>query len=68
MLKEGKIEIVFEFNGIGDRVIYDAGYFGFLNKEAIGIAALYSYGTWLVIVTGSSLLIGGVITAITCGN
>lgn len=45
MLKEGKIEIVFEFNGIGDRVIYDAGYFGFLNKEAIGIAALYSYGT-----------------------
>ena len=31
--------------------------------------ALYSYGTWLVIVTGWSLLIGVVvIMEITCGN
>ncbi|KAB0392780.1 hypothetical protein E2I00_011032 [Balaenoptera physalus] len=30
-------------------------------KEAVGIAALCSYGTWLVIVTGWSLLIGVVV-------
>ncbi|TKC46937.1 hypothetical protein EI555_012016, partial [Monodon monoceros] len=32
-----------------------------LGEEAIGIAALYSYGTWLVIVTGRSLFIGVVV-------
>lgn len=39
------------------------------SEEAMGIAALYSYGTWLVIVTGWSLLIGVVvIMEITRGN
>lgn len=50
-------------------MIYDTGDSGFFSEEAMGIAALYSYGTWLVIVTGWSLLIGVlVIMEVTRGN
>lgn len=52
LLKDEKLEIIFEFNGIGDWVIYDTGDSGFFSKEAVGVAALYSYGTWLVAITG----------------
>ena len=69
VLKDKEVEIVFEFNGLGDWVVYDTGDSGFFSEEAMGIAALYSYGTWLVIVTGWSLLIGVVvIMEITRGN
>nr|QSJ55842.1 NADH dehydrogenase subunit 6 [Muntiacus muntjak aureus]QSJ55920.1 NADH dehydrogenase subunit 6 [Muntiacus muntjak malabaricus]UDF87482.1 NADH dehydrogenase subunit 6 [Muntiacus vaginalis]QSJ55855.1 NADH dehydrogenase subunit 6 [Muntiacus muntjak aureus]QSJ55868.1 NADH dehydrogenase subunit 6 [Muntiacus muntjak aureus] len=69
VLKDEEVEIVFQFNGLGDWVIYDTGDSGFFSEEAMGIAALYSYGTWLVIVTGWSLLIGVVvIMEITRGN
>nr|QVM19573.1 NADH dehydrogenase subunit 6 [Bos taurus] len=69
VLKGKEVEVVFEFNGLGDWVIYDTGDSGFFSEEAMGIAALYSYGTWLVIVTGWSLLIGVVvIMEITRGN
>lgn len=69
VLKDEEVEVVFKFNGLGDWVIYDTGDSGFFSEEAMGIAALYSYGTWLVIVTGWSLLIGVVvIMEITRGN
>nr|UQT68093.1 NADH dehydrogenase subunit 6 [Mesoplodon grayi]UQT68171.1 NADH dehydrogenase subunit 6 [Mesoplodon grayi] len=69
ILESEKVEFVFEFNGMGDWVIYDTGDSGFFSEEAMGIAALYSYGTWLVIVTGWSLFIGVVvILEITRGN
>nr|QIP53160.1 NADH dehydrogenase subunit 6 [Rousettus leschenaultii] len=69
VLKEGDVELVFEFNDLGDWVVYDVEDFGFISKEAVGVSALYSYGTWLVIVTGWSLLVGVVvIMEITRGN
>nr|YP_010036999.1 NADH dehydrogenase subunit 6 [Fossa fossana]QQW47541.1 NADH dehydrogenase subunit 6 [Fossa fossana] len=69
VLVEDEVEIIFSFNGAGDWVIYDTGDSGFFSEEAMGIAALYSYGTWLVIVTGWSLLTGVlVIMEITRGN
>lgn len=69
VLENEKLEFVFEFNGLGDWVIYDMGDSGFFSEEAMGIAALYSYGTWLVIVTGWSLFVGVVvIIEITRGN
>ena len=45
VLKDEEVEIVFQFNGLGDWVIYDTGDSGFFSEEAMGIAALYSYGT-----------------------
>nr|NP_944709.1 NADH dehydrogenase subunit 6 [Platanista minor]CAD87986.1 NADH6 protein [Platanista minor] len=69
VLGSEEMEFVFEFNGLGDWVIYDTGDSGFFSEEAMGIAALYSYGTWLVVVTGWSLFIGVVvIMEITRGN
>nr|YP_010455619.1 NADH dehydrogenase subunit 6 [Molossus molossus]UUA63289.1 NADH dehydrogenase subunit 6 [Molossus molossus]UUA63432.1 NADH dehydrogenase subunit 6 [Molossus molossus] len=69
MLSGGDLEVVYEFNDIGDWVVYDTSDFGFFSKEAVGVAALYSYGTWLVVVTGWSLLMGViVIMEITRGN
>nr|YP_008757883.1 NADH dehydrogenase subunit 6 [Myotis macrodactylus]AGS43117.1 NADH dehydrogenase subunit 6 [Myotis macrodactylus] len=56
-----KSDLVFEFSEIGDWAIYDVGDFGVFTKESMGVAALYSYGNWLVVVTGWSLLIGVVI-------
>nr|ATV99113.1 NADH dehydrogenase subunit 6 [Phocoena phocoena]ATV99139.1 NADH dehydrogenase subunit 6 [Phocoena phocoena]ATV99164.1 NADH dehydrogenase subunit 6 [Phocoena phocoena]ATV99177.1 NADH dehydrogenase subunit 6 [Phocoena phocoena] len=64
-----EMSFVFEFNGLGDWVIHDTGDSGLFSEEAMGIAALYSYGTWLVVVTGWSLFIGVVvIMEITRGN
>nr|YP_009234311.1 NADH dehydrogenase subunit 6 [Myotis muricola]AMB65570.1 NADH dehydrogenase subunit 6 [Myotis muricola] len=64
-----KLEFVFEFNDVGDWAVYDAGDYGMFTKESMGVAALYSYGSWLVVVTGWSLLIGVVIILeITRGN
>ncbi|TEA24471.1 hypothetical protein DBR06_SOUSAS19010009 [Sousa chinensis] len=69
ILKDEVVEIMFKFNGLGHWVIYNTGDSGFFSEEAMGIAALYSYGTWLVIVTGWSLFIGVVvIMEITRGN
>nr|NP_944696.1 NADH dehydrogenase subunit 6 [Berardius bairdii]CAD87973.1 NADH6 protein [Berardius bairdii] len=69
VLESGKAEFVFEFNGLGDWVICDTGDSGFFSEEIMGIAALYSYGIWLVIVMGWSLFIGVVaVMEITRGN
>nr|WAQ70534.1 NADH dehydrogenase subunit 6 [Histiotus macrotus] len=64
-----KLELIFEFNEVGDWAIYDEGGLDIINQETAGVAALYNYGSWLVIVTGWSLLIGVVIILeITRGN
>ncbi|YP_778784.1 NADH dehydrogenase subunit 6 (mitochondrion) [Mirounga leonina] len=69
ILKDDEVDVVFEFNGMGDWVVYDTGDSGFFSEEAVGVAALYSYGTWLVVVTGWSLFIGVlVIMEVTRGN
>ena len=52
VLVDGKLGLVIEFNGAGDWAIYDAGDLGVFSGEEVGVAALYSYGNWLVVVTG----------------
>nr|YP_010385334.1 NADH dehydrogenase subunit 6 [Chimarrogale leander]UPM52174.1 NADH dehydrogenase subunit 6 [Chimarrogale leander]USZ79703.1 NADH dehydrogenase subunit 6 [Chimarrogale leander]WCF76630.1 NADH dehydrogenase subunit 6 [Chimarrogale leander] len=51
-----KFELVLNFNSEGDWIIYDTGESGIFSEEAMGVAALYSYGYWLVIVSGWSLV------------
>nr|AFQ41491.1 NADH dehydrogenase subunit 6 [Equus kiang] len=58
VLKSEEVGVVFEFSGVGDWAIYDTGNSGVFSEEIMGIAALYSYGAWVVIVTGWSLLVG----------
>nr|QOU11134.1 NADH dehydrogenase subunit 6 [Equus caballus]QWS06063.1 NADH dehydrogenase subunit 6 [Equus dalianensis]QWY23883.1 NADH dehydrogenase subunit 6 [Equus sp.]QWS06076.1 NADH dehydrogenase subunit 6 [Equus dalianensis]QWS06089.1 NADH dehydrogenase subunit 6 [Equus dalianensis] len=58
VLKSEEVGVVFKFSGVGDWAIYDTGDSGVFSEEIMGVAALYSYGAWVVIVTGWSLLIG----------
>lgn len=52
VFKDDELGFIFEFNNMGDWVVYDTGDSGIFSKEVVGVAALYSYGTWLVVVTG----------------
>nr|AZF99067.1 NADH dehydrogenase subunit 6 [Elasmotherium sibiricum]AZF99093.1 NADH dehydrogenase subunit 6 [Elasmotherium sibiricum]AZF99106.1 NADH dehydrogenase subunit 6 [Elasmotherium sibiricum] len=58
VLSNEEVEIMFKFNGVGDWVICDIGGSEFLSGEIAGVSALYSYGVWVVVVTGWSLFIG----------
>lgn len=69
VMVNGKLELICEFNNIGDWAVYDVDNTGIFSSEVIGVGALYSYGNWLVFVTGWSLFIGVVIILeITRGN
>nr|YP_009754735.1 NADH dehydrogenase subunit 6 [Hypsignathus monstrosus]QIP52783.1 NADH dehydrogenase subunit 6 [Hypsignathus monstrosus] len=69
VFKEEFVGLAFEFSDLGDWVVYDAEDFVFVGNEAVGVSALYNYGTWLVVITGWSLLVGVVvIMEITRGN
>nr|YP_009144150.1 NADH dehydrogenase subunit 6 [Nyctalus noctula]YP_009564184.1 NADH dehydrogenase subunit 6 [Nyctalus plancyi]AKG50078.1 NADH dehydrogenase subunit 6 [Nyctalus noctula]QAX91548.1 NADH dehydrogenase subunit 6 [Nyctalus plancyi] len=68
-LLDEKLELISSYNETGDWAICDAGELGVFSSEIVGVGALYSYGNWLVFVTGWSLLIGVVIILeITRGN
>nr|QEI26185.1 NADH dehydrogenase subunit 6 [Nyctalus noctula]QEI26263.1 NADH dehydrogenase subunit 6 [Nyctalus noctula]UOU84855.1 NADH dehydrogenase subunit 6 [Eptesicus serotinus] len=69
LLLNEKLELIYSYNEMGDWAIYDTGESGIFSSEVVGVGALYSYGNWLVFVTGWSLLIGVVIILeITRGN
>nr|YP_007890338.1 NADH dehydrogenase subunit 6 [Murina ussuriensis]AFX97590.1 NADH dehydrogenase subunit 6 [Murina ussuriensis] len=69
VLIDGKLEVYIEFNGIEDWVVYSMGDSEVYSEEMMGVAALYSCGSWLVFVTGWSLFMGVVIILeITRGN
>nr|YP_009466924.1 NADH dehydrogenase subunit 6 [Lonchorhina aurita]AOS49713.1 NADH dehydrogenase subunit 6 [Lonchorhina aurita] len=57
VFKDTELEAVFEFSGMEDWIIYDENDVSPVSKEVAGIAGLYSYGGWLVIITGWSLFI-----------
>nr|YP_009754878.1 NADH dehydrogenase subunit 6 [Nyctimene cephalotes]QIP52991.1 NADH dehydrogenase subunit 6 [Nyctimene cephalotes] len=61
LLKEGTAGVMLNFNDLGDWVIYDVDDLGDLSKEAVGVSSLYSYGMWLVLVTGWALLVAVVV-------
>lgn len=52
MLVDGEFGPIFKFNEIGDWVIYDVTSLDLFSNETMGVAALYSYGGWLVVITG----------------
>lgn len=61
VLNSKGLKDISEFNSMEDWVIYGNEDAGVFSKEVMGVAALYSYGVWLVIVTGWSLLVGVVV-------
>nr|YP_009589359.1 NADH dehydrogenase subunit 6 [Ectophylla alba]QBL75936.1 NADH dehydrogenase subunit 6 [Ectophylla alba]QZP40545.1 NADH dehydrogenase subunit 6 [Ectophylla alba] len=57
VLKGEELNMVFKFYDLGDWVVSGESDLGFVSKEVVGVSGLYSYGGWLVVVTGWSLLI-----------
>nr|ATL15949.1 NADH dehydrogenase subunit 6 [Hypsugo alaschanicus] len=69
VLVSEKLEMIYEFNKMGDWVVCNMGEVNMFSSEIMGVGALYSYGSWLVFITGWSLLIGVVvILEVTRGN
>lgn len=64
-----KIDLIYGLSKMEDWIVYNIGEVNVFSSEVMGIGALYSYGVWLVFITGWSLLIGVVIILeVTRGN
>nr|YP_008578386.1 NADH dehydrogenase subunit 6 [Anoura caudifer]CDF66002.1 ND6 [Anoura caudifer] len=61
VLKNMELEAIFKFSGLGDWVVLDEEGLETVSEEVIGVAGLYSYGSWLVVITGWSLFIAVVV-------
>nr|QLD22110.1 NADH dehydrogenase subunit 6 [Guerlinguetus aestuans] len=64
-----QVEIVIEFKGLEDWMVLDADELGLVREDSMGVAALYSYGSWLMVVAGWSLFVSiFIVIEITRGN
>lgn len=51
------VEIVVDFKNMGDWVVFEGDEVELIREDSIGVAALYSYGSWLMVVAGWSLFV-----------
>nr|QLD22305.1 NADH dehydrogenase subunit 6 [Hadrosciurus spadiceus] len=64
-----QVEIVIEFKGLEDWMVFEADELGLVREDSMGVAALYSYGSWLMVVAGWSLFVSiFIVIEITRGN
>nr|CCK73173.1 ND6 [Graphiurus kelleni] len=52
-----KIEVVVNFNGLEDWVVFEGDEIGLIREDSMGVSALYNYGNWLMVVAGWSLFV-----------
>lgn len=65
----GEVEIVVEFKDLEDWVVFEGDELGLIREDSIGVAAIYSYGSWLMVVAGWSLFVSiFIVIEITRGN
>lgn len=57
MAVSDEVEVVVSFKNIGDWVVFEGDEVGLIREDSIGVAALYSYGSWLIVVAGWSLFV-----------
>nr|WKD83288.1 NADH dehydrogenase subunit 6 [Loris lydekkerianus lydekkerianus] len=63
------VEVVMNFDGMGDWEMYDVGGIGPFRVQSAGTGALYSYGSWFLVMAGWSLFVSiFIIIEITRGN
>nr|YP_009019451.1 NADH dehydrogenase subunit 6 [Ratufa bicolor]AGZ63926.1 NADH dehydrogenase subunit 6 [Ratufa bicolor] len=51
------VEIVIEFKNMEDWMVFEGEELGLVREDSLGVAALYSYGSWLMVVAGWSLFV-----------
>nr|YP_006576332.1 NADH dehydrogenase subunit 6 [Marmota himalayana]AFN86212.1 NADH dehydrogenase subunit 6 [Marmota himalayana] len=65
----GEVEIVVEFKDMEDWVVFEGDELGLIREDSMGVAAMYSYGSWLMVVAGWSLFVSiFIVIEITRGN
>lgn len=65
----GGVEVVVEFKDLENWVVFEGDELGLIREDSIGVAAIYSYGSWLMVVAGWSLFVSIFIAIeITRGN
>nr|BAT70737.1 NADH dehydrogenase subunit 6 [Lepus tibetanus pamirensis] len=57
MAMSDEVEVVVSFKNMGDWVIFEGDDVGLIREDSMGVAALYSYGSWLMVVAGWSLFV-----------
>nr|YP_008578503.1 NADH dehydrogenase subunit 6 [Vampyrum spectrum]CDF66119.1 ND6 [Vampyrum spectrum] len=57
VLEGVELGVVSKFIGVGDWAVCDVESLGGVSGEMAGVGGLYSYGVWLVVVTGWALLV-----------
>nr|ARQ81330.1 NADH dehydrogenase subunit 6 [Ratufa bicolor melanopepla] len=63
------VEIVIEFKSMEDWMVFEGEELGLVREDSLGVAALYSYGSWLMVVAGWSLFVSiFIVIEITRGN
>nr|YP_009120894.1 NADH dehydrogenase subunit 6 [Hylopetes phayrei]AGG40785.1 NADH dehydrogenase subunit 6 [Hylopetes phayrei]AKP94194.1 NADH dehydrogenase subunit 6 [Hylopetes phayrei electilis]UZP46688.1 NADH dehydrogenase subunit 6 [Hylopetes phayrei] len=68
MVMDG-VEVVIEFKSTEDWLMFDVEELGLVREDSMGVAALYSYGSWLMVVAGWSLFVSiFIVIEITRGN
>nr|YP_009862172.1 NADH dehydrogenase subunit 6 [Dremomys everetti]ALP86338.1 NADH dehydrogenase subunit 6 [Dremomys everetti]QAB45551.1 NADH dehydrogenase subunit 6 [Dremomys everetti]QAB45564.1 NADH dehydrogenase subunit 6 [Dremomys everetti]QAB45577.1 NADH dehydrogenase subunit 6 [Dremomys everetti]QAB45694.1 NADH dehydrogenase subunit 6 [Dremomys everetti] len=65
----GEVEVVVEFNSMEGWEVFESDELGLIGEDSMGVAALYSYGCWLMVVAGWSLFVSiFIVIEITRGN
>nr|QGH81769.1 NADH dehydrogenase subunit 6 [Lepus europaeus] len=57
MAMSDEVEVVVSFKNMGDWVVFEGDEVGLIREDSMGVAALYSYGSWLMVVAGWSLFV-----------
>lgn len=52
-----EVELI-DFNGLGDWLMYEIDDVGVMLEGGVGVAAMYSCATWIIVVAGWSLFAG----------
>lgn len=64
-----EVEVVVSFKSIDDWVVFEGDEVGLIQEDSMGVAALYSYGSWLMVVAGWSLFVNiFIVVKITLGG
>lgn len=65
----GEMEVVIEFKDSGNWIVFEESELGLIREDSMGVAAIYSYGSWLMVLAGWSLFVSiFIVIEITRGN
>nr|YP_010865385.1 NADH dehydrogenase subunit 6 [Spermophilus taurensis]WGT74294.1 NADH dehydrogenase subunit 6 [Spermophilus taurensis] len=69
MVLYDEMDIVIEFKDSGNWMVFEESELGLIREDSMGVAAMYNYGSWLMVLAGWSLFVSiFIVIEITRGN